>query len=394
MPYPVCIYIGGVGEQLKTGDGQHWSVIVIGAGPAGSYCAELLAAEGRRVLVIDRRSDGRTKLCGGLLNRRAQQLLSRLGELPESVRCFSDRPGLEFPPLEYQDIDNRIRARYDPGYRNISRPALDAWLASRAAAAGAQFRLQESVGELTQTPQSATLAVGDDILTADWVIDASGSAAFSRRRLGGPSVNRLHALQGVVELQPEPDALWAVYRTSYTPFFSWLIPKGGGKCLLGTALTRAGLIKQREASGGRGGWELFKPLFEHIEARGYRIASRLEKPRGAVLTCPRNMEELWWGQERVIAIGEAAGLVSPHSGEGISYALASAEAASFTVLSGGGAQLMPKITAGLLSPLRLALARAWVGEQPWLRPWALMLLPLVTGRSLSYRRWDETAEDM
>jgi flavin-dependent dehydrogenase len=391
---PVSHYIGAVGELQEKSDGQHWSVIVIGAGPAGSYCAELLASEGRRVLVIDRRSDERTKLCGGLLNRRAQQQLSRLGEMPESVRRFSDRPGLEFLPLEYQDIDNRIRARYDPGYRNISRPALDAWLSGRAAAAGAQFRLQASVGELAQAPQNVTLTVGDDVLTADWVIDASGSAGFSRRRLGGPGVNKLHALQGAVELEPEPDAMWAVYKTAYTPFFSWLVPKGGGNCLLGTALTHGGLMKQREAAGGQGGWELLKPLFEHIESRGYRIVSRLDQPRGAVLTCPRSLDEIWWGQERLIAIGEAAGLVSPHSGEGISYALACAEAASFAVLSGGGAQLMPRITTQVLSPLRLAFARAWVAEHPWLRPWALMLLPLVTGQPLSYARWDETAEDV
>jgi len=365
-----------------------WDVIVVGAGPAGARCAELLAAEGRRVLVVERRGErSRPKLCGGLLNRRSQELLARLGELPPDVRIYSHTPGLDFPQLEYQDADNRIVARYDPGYRNISRPAFDAWLAGRAAQAGAQFRLGERVSELVQAPQNVTLRVGDDLLIADWVVDASGAASFSRRPLGGPAVARLHGLQGEVMLDPLPDTLWAVFHTAYTPFYSWLIPKGGGRCLIGTALTPAGLRRER-------GWELLAPLLEHVGERGFGVREKLGRPRGAVLTRAAATEQLWWGRERVLAVGEAAGLVSPFSGEGISYALASAEAAAFAVLSGGGAALMPRLTSRLHSSLRQALAKAWAGERPWLRPWALWLLPLTTRRPLSYQPWREPAEDV
>lgn len=372
----------------------HWDAVVIGAGPAGSRAAELLAGEARRVLVIERRSEqARPKLCGGLLNRRSQELLAKLGELPPAVRCYSYTPGLDFPELEYHDIDNRIRARYDPGYRNISRPALDAWLASRAAQAGAQFRRGQRVGELVQSPQGVTVRVGDDLLQADWVIDASGAASFSRRPLGGPPVTKFHALQGEGLLDPPPPALWAVFHTDYTPFYSWLIPKGDGRCLLGTALSPAGLKWRREAAG-EGGWGLLAPVLEHVESRGYRVVERQARPRGAVLTRPTGSAQLWWGRGRVIAAGEAAGLVSPFSGEGVSYALSSAEAAAFAVLSGGGAELMPKLTARLAGALRLALIKAWAGERPAVRPWALWLLPLATHRPLRYRRWSESGGDM
>lgn len=372
-----------------------WDVIVIGAGPAGARCAELLATEDKRVLVIDRRGDRAwPKLCGGLLNRRSQELLAKLGELPPPVRCYAQTPGLDFPPLEYHDVDNRIRACYDPGYRNISRPAFDAWLAGRAAEAGAQFRLGGRVSELVQAPQNVTLKVGGDLLIADWVIDASGAASFSRRPLDGPGVSRLHALQGEVTLEPPPGALWAVFHTAYTPFYSWLIPKGEERCLIGTALTSTGLKRQREHAAKEGGWELLAPVLDHIQSRGHRLTERGGRPRGAVLTRPASAEQLWWGRERVIAIGEAAGLVSPFSGEGVSYALASAEAAAFAVLSGGGAALMSRLTGQLLAALRLALYKAWAGERPWLRPWALWLLPFATGQPLKYRRWNETAEDV
>jgi flavin-dependent dehydrogenase len=113
-----------------------------------------------------------------------------------------------------------------------------------------------------------------------------------------------------------------------------------------------------------------------------------------VLTRPRSREQLWWGRERVLAIGEAAGLISPFSGEGVSYALSSAEAAAFAVLSGGGAALMPRLTTQLRASLSQALLKAWAGERPGLRPWALWLLPLATHRQLTYHPWREPAEDV
>lgn len=223
-------------------------VAVLGGGPAGARCAELLAQAGRSVRLYEPRDPVRAKPCGGLLNRRAQDLLGELGGLPDGVRVGATMPGLEFPMLEYHDLDNRIRARYRPHYRNIDRGAFNDWLLDRAAAAGVEFGCEMRAAELDWRDDGVHVRFGTDWLRAQWVIDATGAAALTRRRLDGPPVRRLHALQGAATIEPAVDAMWAVYHTPYTPFFSWVIPKGDGVHLLGSALTRAGLQQAK----GRG----------------------------------------------------------------------------------------------------------------------------------------------
>jgi len=372
-----------------------YDVVVIGAGPAGARVARLLAESGRQVQVFDAGSPQREKLCGGLLNRRAQDLVSQWGGLPSGVRIGATTPAMEFPALEYHDRDNRIRARYTPGYRNINRQAFDAWLVDLARDSGAQFCFNARVTAVEPQDGFVTLRAAGRSISAGWVVDASGGQALTRRCLAGPAVRMLHSVQGTVELNPAPDAMWGIYQTQYTPFFGWIIPKGDNRFLLGTGLTRPGIRRLRRGSTNDSGlnpsWQLLSPLLGYFSERGisYRIIS--EKPGGAPLTWPSGTNELWWGTGRLVVAGEATGLVSPFSGEGISYALASAEAAAFAVVSGGGARRLPAMLSPQRRRLTRATYRAYVGMTPLLRPWGLLLLPFHARTPLTYLRWSSEA---
>src|SRR4029079_17073909 len=56
-----------------------YDVIVVGAGPAGSISALVLARGGARVALIDKASIGRDKACGDLIGPRGVRLLENLG---------------------------------------------------------------------------------------------------------------------------------------------------------------------------------------------------------------------------------------------------------------------------------------------------------------------------
>src|SRR5690606_15879705 len=60
---------------------NEWDVIVVGAGPAGSAAARLLAARGHAVLLLDRERFPRAKPCGDCLSAAVSPLLARLGLL-------------------------------------------------------------------------------------------------------------------------------------------------------------------------------------------------------------------------------------------------------------------------------------------------------------------------
>src|SRR5665811_705679 len=57
-------------------------VVIVGAGPAGSTAAALLARDGWDVLMVDRAEFPRDKTCGDGLTPRAVAVLDRLGVLP------------------------------------------------------------------------------------------------------------------------------------------------------------------------------------------------------------------------------------------------------------------------------------------------------------------------
>jgi flavin-dependent dehydrogenase len=349
-----------------------------------------LAETGRHVVILEASTMTRPKLCGGLLNRRAQNMIAGWAELPPQVRAYTDTPLLDFAPLEYHDIDNRIRARCDAGYRNIDRLAFDRWLLARATQAGAEPRLRSRVRSILMERDRIALQLPGDELTADWVVDASGAAAFSRRRLGGPAQSRLQAFQGEAHLDPPPDAMWAVFRRSYTPFYCWIIPKGNGRFLLGAGLTHADAKRwQAQAKHTGDPWAALSPLLDYLRRRQLEVVPLSGRPRAAALAWPLDTQGFWFGRGRVLAVGEAAGLVSPFSGEGISYALSSAEAAAFAIISGAGAEALPSLLARDLRKLQGALFRASVARTPWLRPWALWLAPLFKRLSLTYSPWGQ-----
>lgn len=56
-----------------------WDVAIIGAGPAGSVAAYLLASQNRRVVLIEKSPWPRDKVCGGCLNADSVRMLCHLG---------------------------------------------------------------------------------------------------------------------------------------------------------------------------------------------------------------------------------------------------------------------------------------------------------------------------
>src|SRR5262245_49399610 len=109
-------------------------VLIAGAGPAGSIAALVLARAGARVLVVDRESFPREKLCGDTLNPGAVRWLAGLG--------LTGGPLETARPIAGMMVSNSrltVRARYRRGQvgRAIRRSDLDAWLLDQACKAGA-----------------------------------------------------------------------------------------------------------------------------------------------------------------------------------------------------------------------------------------------------------------
>jgi len=293
-----------------------YQVVVAGGGPAGAWAAYRLAAGGASVLLLEAGGPDVDVLCSGLLNRESQQALGRT--VPEHVLREPQRPLLEF-----HDADNRMRRRYDPGYLNTHRPLFDAWLRELAADAGAEVQFHTRARTFAKLATHALVATERGQISCWFAIDATGWRALSRKLARAPRAPQLHAFQGTIRADLPESAMWAIYRSGVTPFYGWVVPKGAGEFLLG-----AGFSIGHEATRNQGAdpWSKLAAFADYLRANGATLGYTDHKPRGSPITCISSLADLWWGEARVFAMGEAAGMVSPSSGDGISYSLQSADA--------------------------------------------------------------------
>ncbi len=299
-----------------------YEVIVAGAGPAGASALRHLPP-GSEVLILDAGDPlteaHRPKLCGGMLTKEAQALLP---ELPQRVRAEPFKTH-----LEYHDLDTGTRARFPVAYANCDRGWLETWLLEEALAssvASAEYLPWTRITDMTLvTSGEAGVSIGIEDgrrVTARCLLDCSGWRQLARRSLDVPDAPYLHSFQATCRLgEPYPFYI-AVFKSEWTPFFGWFVPKHSREGEVGIA------VDQNRRSSPE---SILSPLVEHLLGVGLKM--RLGQIRGCRLTRPLRRRNLWLGTGPVLACGEAAGLVSPSSGDGISYALASGRAAAEVV---------------------------------------------------------------
>jgi flavin-dependent dehydrogenase len=112
-------------------------VLVVGAGPAGSIAAIVLARAGVRVRLVDRARFPRDKLCGDTINPGSLAILDRLG-VSEPVR----RRAMAITGMDITGpAGARVSATYPSGIRgaSLTRRDLDMILLEAAIMAGARF---------------------------------------------------------------------------------------------------------------------------------------------------------------------------------------------------------------------------------------------------------------
>lgn len=324
-----------------------YDVVVVGAGPAGAAAAAHLARGGAKVLLCDRARFPRDKACGGGLTPRAVAALGRLG-IRDDEAMFARVGGMEmvsgaratwaaFPSTTRWPAHGLVARRID----------LDAAVCERAVAAGAELRTGVRVlGPLIEDGVCRGVRAGrgedGEDVRAGTVIAADGATSVVARGAGlaptagdgrgfwytalrgyaGPVEPRRGGGTPLLEFYPlrTPSGRWL-------PAYGWVFPLPGGAANVGVDLphrpTLASSPSLREAYGG------FLDTLRR-ERPGFADAVEEAPPVGALL--PEAMHGFRPGAPGLLLVGDAAGLITPYSGEGIAYALESAEVAASAVL--------------------------------------------------------------
>jgi geranylgeranyl reductase family protein len=296
-------------------------VLVIGAGPAGSAAAIALARGGARVAVADRAAFPRDKVCGdGLLPDAARTLAGLIGD--EALRQLGQKTrGILFRAPGGKEGTVPVPGLVVPRLR------LDALLLERAADAGADVLREASLEGFEGEPgrwRAARLrtARGRVALGADRFVLATGAMPRPRILAGLGELGRCGAaVRGYARIDGLPDDTLVIsFERAFPGGYLWAFPLGGGLWNVGCGVF-----------DGCGSPRLAELATAFLARLG--VDTWQQRPRGAPLAAafPRPRA----ARGNVLAVGDAAGLTRPFSGEGIGPALASGVLAARCLLEHG-----------------------------------------------------------
>ena len=307
-------------------------LLVVGAGPAGAAAAAHAARGGRDVVLLDAAVFPRDKTCGDGLTPRAHSAMHQLGmgdflaDRPRirglELNGWGARQNVPWPASPFGPVGSAVaRTELDDAIRRFA-VERGATMVQGTKAVGVQVTggRVESV-TVVRGAERAQIAV-DSVIVADGVRSGLGKSlgrqwhrdtAYGVAARSYVASDRSDAewMGSHLELRGPDDEL--------LPGYGWVFPLGGGLVNVGVgALATA----KRPASMA------LRPVLEHYAAMvgdeweltgpPQRIASALLPMGGAV----SNVAGANW-----MLIGDAAACVNPLNGEGIDYALETAEAA-------------------------------------------------------------------
>jgi len=295
-----------------------YDIIVVGAGPGGSFAAKASAENGYKTLLIDKElitEKGRYKACGGAI----------AWELVEEVDYPEDKIARVIESLELHHVDGEDYSKKGKGaviWRNV----FDKYLTDMAIESGAVFKEKEKLISIHKSNEFHEIKTTKGSYNAKYVIAADGVTSQTLKYLGWPFFRSEDLILTITKemktsksyinktLGSDTVHLFFGIENLIQVGYAWLFPKeetitmGWGNQINLVKNSReefdifASLPFVKEALKDSK-MEIFKP---HLIPVGVR-------------------PQLY--DDNVFAVGDAGGIVDPISGKGIPYAMMSGQLA-------------------------------------------------------------------
>lgn len=309
---------------------EHYNTIVVGTGPAGVMAATYASARGS-VLLVDALALPRDKSCGGMLNEYAQDYLKAVAQLPDELFCTP-----EWINFRFFDWDRNLRKGTTLRFANVSRRRFDDWLMGMLpgnVTVADQTRFvgctQDAGGVTVRLQPASSPNASVTTVLCDYLIGCDGPRSGVRRALPVSQLALYKTLQEFVPCGADPEPYFdCIYsrKIGENYGYGYFIPKG-----------EFGIIGSVFFPGSKGCTAAHEKAVDTFREY-YGYGSTCVKREAWTAVQVKSVHDIVGGYGRVLLAGEAGGIMSPSSGEGISFAMNSGKLAGRAVAEALGRQ--------------------------------------------------------
>src|SRR5581483_103451 len=287
-------------------------IAIVGGGPAGAYAAAALASAGRNVLLFDEKLAWE-KPCGGGLTDKAISRWPFLRELPAERNWITNCELIAPSGAKVRfDLDKQIAI--------FSRLTLNGLLLDRAVRAGAKV-VRERVVAVEQQSGEWQIQSSSSRHSADYLILASGARNPFRSKFA-PNLGPENFIVAVGYYIPGSSSTVQVKFIDGLHGYIWIFPRADH--------FSAGICGHMQ---GKSTAELRELLEQHLPEFGLSHESGRFYAHILPSLTPESLRSMSLCGDGWAMIGDAAGLVDAITGEGLYYALRSAELVAESILS-------------------------------------------------------------
>ena len=286
---------------------QHWDVVIIGAGPAGGRVATHIAERGHSVLLLEEHEEiGRPFQCAGLVTPNAMKEVGLFHSILEEVDgALIHGPSGTLVPV---GTEGKVRTYV------VCRKIFDQGVVKQSLEAGADIWLNSKPLDANVHDDHVDLTIsknGEIIsISASLLIGCDGAHSWTRRhfKMGKPKELMIGFQAEVVGYEGRDRWLEMFSGSEIAPgFFAWVIPSGNGS-------HRIGLWSTAKRLEGRSIEQCYDNLLKHpLWKDRFSNVSETARYCGPV---PSGMVKNTF-KDRVILIGDSAGMAKPTTGGGI-----------------------------------------------------------------------------
>lgn len=323
-------------EQLA----PHYDVIIIGAGPAGSTCALQLRHSGLKVLLLDKAAFPRNKTCGDAITGRSiKTLLNCCPELVEQFRAF---------PAKTRIFQTRLQLIHHPSidlhWVNEAyccrRSDFDQTLLAGVRQYAPNVDILEgfTVDTITRLEQNPTVfRVGNSrqgrFFSAQFLLGSDGTQSIVSKKLSQTRLAPWHHAAAVRSYYAGLKGL-ELNRTEvfllpeFMPGYFWVFPLSADSANVGFGMLSHSISRKKVNLR-----ESFYAFIQHSPELKARFAESCQIGALEGFGLALGSRRVPISGDHFLLSGDAASLIDPASGEGISNAIESGRLAAETILS-------------------------------------------------------------